>query len=231
MSDLFFVWIGSGRTRKIKGIADKCVYLDKALRAGLPVPNGSIILDLFYQLALGEEVATINRDQVQIDSPVAFSDLLYESVRLPRFEKKVALRTAFSPNSSIPIVQFNCDSNDPQQLSTAVQTIWSAAPPENENIRRDFLIMDMVAVQVEGTAVLSPNNQPDHAALRNQDALLIIPPLGRWGRTDDSLPAYGRRLQKLLHGVKRTFGNKITQITWVDDGQICWLLQLNVSDT
>ena len=86
--------------------------------------------------------------------------------------------------------------------------------------------MDMVDVAVEGTAVLNHNNEPDHTTILNQDTQLEIPPLGRWGRTDDSLPEYGRRLQKLLRGVKRTFGNKISHVTWADDGHICWLLQL-----
>ena len=226
MSDLFFIWIGSGRTRKFKGIAEKCIYLDKAMRAGLPVPNGGIILDWFYQLALEEEVAFINRTKVQIDTPTAFSDLLYQSVRLPRFDNKVAVRTAFSPKLTSPIVKLNCNINDPRQLTSTFQQIWSAAPPEDESVRRDMLIMNMVDVQIEGTAVLNYNNEPDQTSILAQEDTLIIPPLGRWGRTDDSLPEYGRRLQKLLRGVKRTFGNKISHISWADDGQICWLLQL-----
>ena len=117
MADLFFIWIGSGRTRKYKNISEKCIYLDKALRAGLPIPNGGIILDWFYQLAIEEEVAFINRNQVQIDSPVAFSDLLYQSVRLPRFDHPVAVRSAFSPKLETPYNKLDCDLNDPKQLT------------------------------------------------------------------------------------------------------------------
>ena len=231
MADLFFIWIGSGRTRKFKNISEKCIYLDKALRAGLPVPNGGIILDWFYQLAVEEEVAFINRDQVQIDSPIAFSDLLYQSVRLPRFDQQVAVRTAFSPKLETPYVKLDCDLNDPQQLTAVFQTLWSSAPPEDESIRRDVLIMDMVEVVMEGTAVLNHNNEPDYTTIHNQETTLEIPPLGRWGRTDDSLPEYGRRLQKLFKGVKRTFGNKISHVTWADDGNICWLLQLSATES
>lgn len=226
MNELFFIWIGSGRTRKIKGISPKCIYLDKALRAGLPVPNGGIILDWFYQLALEEQVAFINRERVQIDTPVAFSELLYQSVRLPRFDKPTAIRTAFTPKLSAPIVKLNFDSNQPQELAATFQHIWGTVPHDDEAIRRDVIMMEMVNSTAEGTAVLQGKDEPDQTTILGQETTLTIPPLGRWGRTDDNLPEYGRRLQKLLKGVKRTFGDTIEQVSWADDGQICWLLQL-----
>ena len=226
MSDFFFVWLGSGRTRKIKGISDKCLYLDKALRAGLPVPSGGIVLDWFYQLAAEEGVTIRQDDGLRIDNAVALSDLLYTAVRFPTFDQPAAIRSAFTPSLPKSIVELNCDLNDPQILAAMVQQIWTAVSPEDGTVRRDLLLMKMVDVVVEGTVVLSPDQQSDSTTLHNQTDNLHIPPLGRWGRTDDSLPEYGRRLQKLLRGVRRTFGDKICEVTWADDGRICWILQL-----
>jgi hypothetical protein len=36
-----------------------------------------------------------------------------------------------------------------------------------------------------------------------------------------------QRLQQLLRGVRRTFGQGNWQIDWLDDGRICWLIQID----
>lgn len=226
MSDYFFVWLGSGRTRKVKGISQKCVFLDRALRAGLPVPGGSILLDWFFQLAVEEGVVIVEGNGVCIDTPAALTDLLYTAVRHPRFDKPVALRTAFTPPLAQSIVEFNLDLNNPQVLADSLQQAWTAVSPTDETVRRDLILMKMVDVVVEGTAVLSPDQQSDSTTILNQADTLHIPPLQRWSRTDASLPEYGRRLQKLLRGVRRTFGDKVGEVAWADDGRICWILQL-----
>ncbi len=228
MSDYFFVWLGSGRTRKIKGISQKCIFLDRALRAGLPVPGGSILLDWFFQLAVEEGVAGVRDGEIRVDTPQALADLLYTAVRHPRFDKPAAVRTAFSPPLAQSIVELNCDLNDPQVLAAVLQQAWTAVSATDETIRRDLLLMKMVDVVVEGTAVLSPDQQSDSTTIVNQADSLHIPPLKHWwSRGDNDLPEYGRRLQKLLRGVRRTFGDQVGEIVWADDGRICWILQLS----
>ena len=227
MSDYFFVWLGSGRTRKIKGISQKCIFLDRALRAGLPVPGGSILLDWFFQLAVEEGVVIVQDSGVCIDKPVALADLLYTAVRHPRFDQPAAIRTAFTPALPKSIVELNCDLNDPQVLANVLRQAWTAVSPTDETIRRDLILMKMVDVVTEGTAVLSPDQQSDNTTILNQADTLPIPPLKRWGRSDENLPEYGRRLQKLLRGVRRTFGDKVGEVVWADDGRICWILQLS----
>jgi hypothetical protein len=52
-------------------------------------------------------------------------------------------------------------------------------------------------------------------------------PLLGWGKRPlASLPPFARRLQQLLRGVRRALGDGNWEITWLDDGRDCWLVQV-----
>ncbi|MCZ7668469.1 MAG: hypothetical protein M5U34_15385 [Chloroflexi bacterium] len=40
------------------------------------------------------------------------------------------------------------------------------------------------------------------------------------------MPPYAQRLQKLLRGIRRTFGQGSWQVDWLDDGEICWVVKV-----
>ena len=46
-------------------------------------------------------------------------------------------------------------------------------------------------------------------------------------QVDQSLPIYVQRLQYLLSGIRRTLGKGDWTIEWIDDGEICWLVQIS----
>jgi hypothetical protein len=50
--------------------------------------------------------------------------------------------------------------------------------------------------------------------------------IGAFQRASANKPPFARRLQKLLRGVRRSFGKGDWRIDWVDDGEICRLLQI-----
>src|SRR5690554_4489859 len=91
MSRLLFVWLGSNRARK-RGVSAPGVLLDRAARAGLPVPAGAILLDDVYRLALDEGAAIVSDGRVIVPDPAWLHDLLYQGVRFPVIDAPVAVR-------------------------------------------------------------------------------------------------------------------------------------------
>ena len=59
-----------------------------------------------------------------------------------------------------------------------------------------------------------------------EPASFVIDRLRAFQRTSGEMPPFARRLQKLLRGVRRTFGRGDWCIEWADDGEICWLVQV-----
>lgn len=229
----YFTWLGSKRAAK-QGVGPKGTLLDLAARRNLPVPNGGVLLDSFYRLCLEEGVVHVEGTAVSVPKPEALYDLLYTAVRFPQLDKPIALRTAFSADSQPatlpPAVCLNVDSQDPAQLAAALQKAWAAAGACPETVRRDLLLLEMVTAKTAGTAVLQPEGVADQIAVSvNSDAAKAVselPQLKRWQRSQPALPLYAQRLQQLLRGVRRTFGDAVSQVEWLDDGHVCWLLQL-----
>lgn len=215
-----FIWLGAKRTRK-HPVSDKGKLLDIAASRGLPVPNGGILLHELYQLLLTEGVIVLHEQRVTVADPTWLHETLHTGARFPRLGKPVAVRAAFAPGSEHVPARLDVDFDNPQALSNSLCAIWSAAAPA---ARRDVLVMEMVTRQVAGTAVTDPT-QP-HDAIHSEHTF-TIPQLTGWQRPTASLPSYAQRLQQLLRGVRRTFGPTAPwRIEWVDDGAICWLVQI-----
>lgn len=232
-----FAWLGSGRTRR-NGVGQIGRLLDEAARARLPVPNGAVILDTFYRFVEQEGMVVIENGRPALADPQRLSDTLYQGVRLPRFDRPVIVRPIYShatikeamlptPEESFIAIPLT-DANNPQQLAVALGRSWSAANPLDSTWRRDTLIMEMIEVDRHGTAVSSHNSETDTIFYPSPTAqqALDIPKLGGWQRPDERFAPYLRRLQQLLRGVRRTFGQGEWVIEWADDGEICWLMSI-----
>ncbi|NJN54286.1 MAG: hypothetical protein HC804_05725 [Anaerolineae bacterium] len=208
------------KTSAKNGVIEKGWRLDLAARAKLPVPNGGILLDDFYQLAVLEEVVQFADGRLSIPSPQALSDLLYTAVRFPQLDKPAILRPLYE--TAVP-PQFSVNLADPPALAGALAELWAALPAGAET-GRDVLLQEMITIAVEGTAVTHSSRPTDTITCNSQTSTL--PQLGAWRRPDPAFPAHLRRLQLLLRGLRRTFGAGQWQVQWADDGRVCWLLSL-----
>ena len=238
-----FVWLGAKRARK-RGVGNKGSYLDEAAKVGLPVPNGAVLLDELYQFALEEGIISVTGKQVVAQQPDGLHALLYDFLRFPRLGRKVAVRSAFAAEdtadaslagyfSSVLQVDFS----DPGQISQSLCEVWSSALRHDEDFRRDVLVLAMVAAEVAGVAFTERPFEDDliNFSQGTADKLvsgtvagetLSLPKLSLWEQPTADLPPFAQRLQRLLRGVRRTFGHKDWDVEWADDGRICWLIQL-----
>jgi pyruvate,water dikinase len=217
-----FVWLGSGRAKKWN-VGDKARLLDQAAKAGLPVPAGGILLDEFFQLVLAEGVVVAEDGRFSAPDPDWLAETLFDGIHFPRLDKPTAVYAVSS--SASPCLDI--DLNDPAQLADALCSLWSQPAPTD---RRDLLIMEMVTVSERGSARNEPTEAQDiiQVDAAPPSSPLYLPHLRGWQRPNPSLPPYAQRLQRLLRGVRRTFGLAKWEITWADDGRICWLLQITL---
>lgn len=212
----FFAWLGSKRAAK-REVAEPGCLLDRAANANLPVPAGGIVLHNFYELAREESVIAEKDGRITPLVPDSLHDLLFNLARFPQLDEVMVIRpllpTGFGPTSA-PVRL-----DDVAQLTNSLCEGWSV-----QDGRRDLLLITLPQREVAGTAVTQPNAVTDQITL--PEGQLDLPQLGGWQRPDASLPPYAQRLQMLLRGLRRTFGDEGWEITWVDDGRICWLWEL-----
>ncbi len=226
-----FIWLGSGRARR-RNVARKGRLLDQAARSGLPVPSGGILLDEFYHICLAQGLVEVAGQSVIVPDPIWLHEVLFREVRFPRMENRVAIRPASSRNayevSKKERVQLLVDLEDPQQLADGLRAVWTIILADDEAHRRDLLIMEMVAIEVVGEAITEEQAARDQIQLlgSGDNAPFAMDKIRTFQRATAELPAYARRLQKLLRGFRRSFGEGDWQIEWADDGNICWLLQI-----
>ncbi len=213
----FFAWLGSKRAAK-REVAEPGCLLDRAANANLPVPAGGIVLHDFYELAREEGAVQEKDGVITAVSPHALHDLLFNLARFPKLDGEMVVRplhpTSFGP--TLPPIQMN----NAAQLANSLCEGWSA-----QNGRRDLLLITLPKSEVAGTAVTHPNATADQITL--PDGQMALLQLDRWQRPDDSLPPHAQRLQMLLRGLRRTFGDRGWEIAWVDDGRICWLWEIS----
>jgi hypothetical protein len=238
-----FVWLGSGRAGR-NGVGPKGRLLDEAARARLPVPDGAVVLDAFYRLACDKALVVVEDGRLEIPDPPYLSNTLYHGVRLPRFNRPVIIRPAFSSESNHHqdtkaqrrknAIAQTVDANDPTAFALALGRVWSAAAALDDTWRRDTLVMEMIQSETSGTAVTSDSQATDrvyHPTMTATDEALHLPQISGWQRPDDTLPPYARRLQQLLRGVRRTFGRGAWNLEWADDGEICRLITVYPTPT
>ncbi len=245
MKKLPFAWLGSKRAKK-QGAGEKAGLLDMGRRLGLPVPAGVVLLHRVHGLLL--EAGIIVREghhpsRIYCPDPNWLKEALHNDVRLPPLNGRMIIRAAFSdgegqPFAPIPPVR-DVDFGQPQAVAAALCRLWTAVADQPDTFRRDLIIQEQLSIQNEGTAYSDPAYQDDHYSVVSSqysgdsdrfsmnDDWLSLPQLRSGERADDNLPGFARRLQMLLRGVRRTFGQGAWRVEWADDGEICWLLQIN----
>jgi pyruvate,water dikinase len=219
-----FIKIGANDAPKY-GVGSKATLLDRAAAAGLSVPFGVILLDEgIGALTAAGYVAFKNREYVIQDLP-----LLFSSLRLPNFERPVAVRPAFETGeagSPVPAI-LDIDSHKPPLFGEAIRELWNAASRLPGRSRRDILIQEMIVPRLAGRAVTDPAFEDD--AWFAPDALptdvRALPKVKRFEKANPGAPI--GRLQNLLRDIRRVFGDTGWDIEWADDGRACWLLRLS----
>lgn len=227
-----FIWLGSGRARR-RGVARKGQLLDQAARLGLPVPSGGILLEDFYHICLAEGVIELAGSKVVVPDPVWLQQVLFRDVRFPHLQKEVVVRPAASSDSrageQMKRAQLGVDLDDAEQLAGALRLLWSRENRKGQ--AHDVLIMEMVAVEMSGEAITDKEQDQDMIQINSGPSELLastfsLQQIGTFQRASrDALP-FARRLQKLLRGVRRSFGKGRWRVDWADDASICWLLQI-----
>ncbi|HEX2619894.1 MAG TPA: PEP/pyruvate-binding domain-containing protein, partial [Phototrophicaceae bacterium] len=183
MPNNLYIKLGSGLAKE-HHVGNKGALLDKAVLAGLPVPNGIILLDTVWDQALLSGLMDIRDGRVIVPKPEALSRFL----SLPTFEKLVAVRSAFSAedredqsNAGYFETVLRVDAGKPEQLAAALcrvlesvlikQTITWEMPavtitdsqplPRFQRVRRDVLIMEMVEAKHAGVAFTEREYEDD----------------------------------------------------------------------
>lgn len=223
MAQALFVWLGAKRAEK-RGVGEEGSLLDRAARAGLPVPRGGILLDDFYQSALNDGLFVVANGRLTYPDPLLLHEALYEAVRFPKLPKPVIVRPIFSPTDGRFPSQVNVHFTDPVQLADSLSAVYTSVLAQPANMRRDVLVMEMVDVVVVGTAVTDTEHSADTITYREQN--LTLSQLGFFQFPNPDVPPFARRLQKLLRGVRRTLGKGNWKIEWADDDDVCWLTQI-----
>jgi pyruvate,water dikinase len=239
-----WVVLGSGRSANL-GVGNKARLLDLAARAGLPVPAGLIVLDDVWHAAL--RLGLVSQEQPGVE--VADARRLLARLDLPRFARRIAVRSAFAledaPSQSLAgffTSRLDVDPHDPPALAAALAEVWGSAERAGGTFRRDVLLLQMVDARHAGVAFSEQEHEDDlvNVVAGTADRLvsgavagetLLLPKLRRWESPPGAaslMPAqpFAPRLQRLLRDVRRVFGPGDWDIEWADDGARCWLIQL-----
>jgi pyruvate,water dikinase len=175
------VILGSGQTAGL-GVGNKGTLLDRAARAGLPVPKGLILLDSAWQESLAVGLIIIQNNTVFAPDPAGLVNYLQlntlthsfsETPPHPRssvsgLRSSLAVRSAFSAEDreSESLAGFFTsrlfvDPTDPAQFAAALAEVWASALKQPGEFRRDVLIMQMVAAQHAGVAFTERDFEDD----------------------------------------------------------------------
>ncbi len=227
-----FLRLGSGKSARY-GISPQAIWLDQAAAAGLPTPAGIILLDEAWEQLQAEGIVVVQGENVH----VAGANTLLERLALHRLRRPVALRPAFSRNGRPATDDFpsylNLAPDAPHPLIHALVTLWQAGQAQTVKLRRDILVLEMVAARQSGTALTQAAFEDDRVQLAGSadGAPRWLPQLAVGERSNEDDGGW-RRLQQLLRGVRRTFHHlgPAWELEWADDGVTCWLLQLRRLD-
>jgi hypothetical protein len=226
-----FIWLGAGRAKK-RGVARRGRHLDAAARAGLPVPEGAILLDELFRIFLHEGVVEQVGPDVIVPDPIWLLEVLYRDVRFPRLQKTADVWPILADqdqSSPAPgVVTYEVDLEDAEKLAAALSNAWSFL--EEDNCRRDVSIVTHIEGKTAGRAQSSAEDVEDIVTVFSGagEESVNLPRLGRWKRPSQEFAPFLRRVQMLLRGVRRTLGDEeVVDFNWTDDGRVCWITLFN----
>lgn len=234
MATTLFIWLGSGRSRKLP-IGSPGKLLDQAAKATLPVPQGAILPDEVRRLAEQESLIRYKDGRAAVQDATGLHDLLFVHARLPQFDHPVEVSNIDSEVTSglveyeLPVLQQNSvDASDGPQLAQVLAAVWSISLYE----RCDVLLMEALPFTVSGHVALPQTADCDsvhHVSAGQHDSPSVIefPVLtSAWASPTAELPPFAQRLQRLARGLRRTFHGQDLRLHWIDDGDICWIWRL-----
>jgi hypothetical protein len=223
-ANINFVRLGSrdSNYRKLN-ISDKAFLLNFAVKSGLPVPHGIVVLDEVWQRL--QELDVLRLDGP--DAHVTSADFFLESMALHKLKHAVVVREAFGSLESgaaqgeWPPVSLQ--PGESEKLIHVLIDMWQSGAERAS--RRDIIVMEWVDGQFKGHATTVATDSAD-TIIQNQTPTEIAR-LTRWQRATETTP-HIRRVQKLLRGVRHSFNLKGTdwRIEWIDDGKVCWLIEI-----
>jgi hypothetical protein len=200
-----FVWLGSGRARR-NGVGLKGRLLDEAARARLPVPGGAIVLDAFYRFACREGLVVERDGRPEIPDPPYLSNTLYYGMRLPRFNRPVIIRPAFSQATP------QADVVRPKKQSTNAMLNGKKHPSDTHR-PANFLSSLEVALPAHdrgltAVQIVDPND-PTEFALAFGRVWSTVPLDGNWRR--DTL------IMDMIQANTLATGTAVTDDIWETD--------------
>jgi hypothetical protein len=223
-----FIWLGAGRAKK-RGVARRGLLLDNVARAGLPVPDGGILLDELLRIFLQEGIVEQTGSSVTVPDPVWLLEVLYRDVGFPRLRAAADIGAILPDGEDSPGHQSSgVDLENAGESAAALCRAWSY-PAETPDFRRDVLVMKQIQAQEKGRALSPADGTADRILSPVGDSVetVAVPRLKRWQRPSAEFPYYVGRLQQLLRGVRRTLGEGDWAFDWADDGEICWIVSFN----
>jgi hypothetical protein len=227
-----FVWLGAGRAKK-RGVARRGRQLDAAARAGLPIPEGAILLDELFRIFLQEGVVEQVGEKVVVPDPIWLLEVLYRDVRFPHLKTKADLCVIPADDYAGLLSQedmvHEVDLENAPQLAGALSKVWSF-PIVDGKFRRDVSVVSSIQGEVVGRVLSFAEGSDDLVTILSgyAEEEIHLTRLGRWDRPSQEFPPFARRLQMLLRGVRRTLNDPRTvDFLWRDDGKVCWISLFN----
>jgi len=237
-----FLQMGLGIASKY-GVGAKASLLDLAARYRVSVPPAIILFDTAYQDALADGLLRIDSVDGASKVMAPIPHKLIAALNLPNFRWEFpgpyAIRAAFAregqpAEGEYPdfLTKLNVDPNETDAFAAALCEVWSSAlaydtSEPDKPLRRDVILMRMVAYKITGTA-LTENAFEDDWIQQENGASQPLPKLGPGEKTPST--GWRGRLQMLLRDMRRYFGHRKVNtdwaIEWADDGEHCWLLEL-----
>ena len=242
--------LGSGAS-VAAAAANKAALLDRAALLGLPVPVGYIVLETAWQqLQRNLHLSADKQRDKQADTKTTpelaqrLADILCPWLAARQASGLWAVRSAFAAEDQAQHSQagrfrtvLRVAIDDPAQLAEALETVWRSG--ESSAVRRDILLMPMVAAHYAGVAFSEAAYEDDALNVCEGTAEQLVAgnipgqrlELPRLRAYESRLPwlelsPWQQRLQQLLRDLRQHFGDHAWDIEWADDGQHCYLLQL-----
>jgi len=205
--------LGSGSLREA-GVSAKASRLDDAKVAGLPVPEGAVVVDGTESSSAARALAAMFTTPLAVRSAFSAEDTSGQS-----------MAGHFHTALAVPA--------DAESIQAAIDDVRASG---GIDIRRDVLVMPMVDAVHAGVAFSEPGWQDDLVnVVAGQGEQLVsgaatgeridLPRLGRLERATADEPWAGR-LQVMLRETRLTEGDEPWDIEWADDGTTCWFLQI-----
>jgi phosphohistidine swiveling domain-containing protein len=234
--------LGSGEAAAW-GCGTKAALLDRASREGLPVPSGVIVPHEAFSEALGQGLARVvglgGPRSLVVPAPAA----LVAFLGLDTLSGRLAVRSAFSAEdrereslAGLFASGLFVDGRAPAAVAAALAGVWASAFRRPGRFRRDVIVQAMVDAGQAGIAFTELEFEDDLVNATEGTAERLVAgqvtgesfllPKIRPGEGATETDETRARLQILLRGVRRVFGEGDWDVEWADDGRATWLVQV-----